>query len=258
MGIGVATVWRSKTLQLIAAVAATVPSLRQKQVRAVFWQQFIRLGLDPAASIFFRAAMIGTIIIAYVIKVLASNSGMAVDFLVYAVVREVGPLLTAILLILRSSVLVTGDVLGMVRRDELVRMRAMGLSPLVQVFLPRVAALALACVVVTFYFELIAVLGGILLASLLLDISLTGMLSGFFETLRLVDLVYSLIKSAAFGVLLGIVPCVAALRSGRSATDPVAVVSRSTMTTLMYVTVFNALFAWLVYGVLLFGIVKNG
>ena len=153
MGIGVATVWRSKTLQLIAAVAATVPSLRQKQVRAVFWQQFIRLGLDPAASIFFRAAMIGTIIIAYVIKVLASNSGMAVDFLVYAVVREVGPLLTAILLILRSSVLVTGDVLGMVRRDELVRMRAMGLSPLVQVFLPRVAALALACVVVTFYFR---------------------------------------------------------------------------------------------------------
>jgi phospholipid/cholesterol/gamma-HCH transport system permease protein len=146
----------------------------------------------------------------------------------------------------------------MVQRDELVRMRAMGISALVQVFLPRVAALAVACVVVTFYFELIAVLGGILLASLVLDISLIGMLTGFFETLRLVDLIYSLIKSAAFGVLLGIVPCVVALRSGRIATDPVAVVSRSMMTTLMYVTLFNALFAWLVYGVLLFGIVKDG
>ncbi len=252
------TFWRWDAFQLMAAVAATVPSLRQQRVRAVFWQQFIRLGLDPAASIFLRAAIIGTIIIAYVIKVLASNSGMAVDFLVYAVVREVGPLLTAILLILRSSVLVTGDVLQMVRRDELVRMRAMGIAPIVQVFLPRVAALAVACVVVTFYFELIAVLGGILLASLLLDISLEGMLTGFVETLRLVDLVYSLIKSAAFGVLLGIVPCVVALRSARTATDPVAVVSRSMMTTLMYVTVFNALFAWLVYGVLLFGIVKDG
>lgn len=252
------TFWRWDAFQLMAAVAASAPSLRQKRVRAVFWQQFIRLGLDPAASIFLRAAIIGTIIIAYVIKVLASNSGMAVDFLVYAVVREVGPLLTAILLILRSSVLVTGDVLRMVRRDELVRMRAMGIAPVVQIFLPRVAALAVACVVVTFYFELIAVLGGILLASLLLDISLEGMLTGFVETLRLVDLVYSLIKSAAFGVLLGIVPCVVALRSARTATDPVAVVSRSMMTTLMYVTLFNALFAWLVYGVLLFGIVKDG
>lgn len=250
--------WRSNTLLLMAAVAGTVPSLRQKRVRAVFWQQFVRLGLDPAASIFFRAAMIGTIIIAYVIKVLASNSGMAIDFLVYAVVREVGPLLTAILLILRSSALVTGDVLRMVRRDELIRMRAMGISALVQVVLPRVAALTVACVVVTFYFELIAVLGGILLASLLLDISLVGMLSGFFETLHLVDLIYSLIKSAAFGVLLGIVPCVVALRSGRTAIDPVAIVSRSMMSTLMYVTVFNALFAYLVYGVLLFGIVKDG
>ena len=134
------TFWRWDAFQLMAAVAATVPSLRQQRVRAVFWQQFIRLGLDPAASIFLRAAIIGTIIIAYVIKVLASNSGMAVDFLVYAVVREVGPLLTAILLILRSSVLVTGDVLQMVRRDELVRMRAMGIAPIVQVFLPRVAA----------------------------------------------------------------------------------------------------------------------
>lgn len=253
-----ATFWRSDALQLIAAVGGSVPSLRQQRVRTVFWQQFIRLGLDPAASIFFRAAMIGTIIIAYVIKVLASNSGMAIDFLVYAVVREVGPLLTAILLILRSSVLVTGDVLQMVRRDELARMRAMGMSPLVHVFLPRIAALAVACVVVTFYFELIAVLGGILLASLLLDISLVGMLTGFVDTLHLVDLVYSLIKSAAFGVLLGVVPCVVALRSGRTASDPVAVVSRSMMTTLMYVTLFNALFAWLIYGVLLFGIVKNG
>lgn len=250
--------WRWDALQLITEVAATVPCLRQKPVRAVFWQQFIRLGLDPAASIFFRAAMIGTIIIAYVIKVLASNSGMAVEFLVYAVVREVGPLLTAILLILRSSVLVTGDVLQMVRRDELARMRAMGMAPLVQVFLPRIAALAVACVVVTFYFELIAVLGGILLASLLLDISLEGMLTGFVGTLHLVDLVYSLIKSAAFGVLLGVVPSVIALRAGRTATDPVAVVSRSMMTTLMYVTAFNALFAYLVYGVLLFGIVKDG
>ena len=253
-----ATPWRWPTFQLLAAVAATAPALRQKTVRAVFWQQFIRLGLDPAASIFLRAAMIGTIIIAYVIKVLASNSGMAIDFLVYAVVREVGPLLTAILLILRSSVLVTGDVLRMVRRDELPRMRAMGMAPIAQAILPRVAALAAACVVITFYFELIAVLGGILLASLVLDISLEGMLTGFFETLRLVDLVYSLIKSAAFGVLLGVVPCVVALRSGRVASDPVVVVSRSMMTTLFYVTVFNALFAWLVYGVLLFGIVKDG
>lgn len=252
-----ATFWRSDTLQLIAAVAGSVPSLRQERVRTVFWQQFIRLGLDPAASIFFRAAMIGTIIIAYVIKVLASNSGMAIDFLVYAVVREVGPLLTAILLILRSSVLVTGDVLQMVQRDELARMRAMGIAPLVHVFLPRIAALTVACVVVTFYFELIAVLGGILLASVLLEISVEGMLTGFIDTLHLVDLVYSLIKSAAFGVLLGVVPCVVALRAGRTASDPVAVVSRSMMTTLMYVTLFNALFAYLIYGVLLFGIVKN-
>jgi phospholipid/cholesterol/gamma-HCH transport system permease protein len=255
--MGMPTFWRSDIFRLIVAMAATVPSLRQKRVRAVFWQQFIRLGLDPAASIFFRAAMLGTIIIAYVFKVLASNSGMAVDFLVFAVVREVGPLLTAILLILRSSALVTGDVLQMMRRDELARMRAMGISALVQVFLPRVAALTVACVVVTFYFELIAVFGGILLASLLLDISLEGMLTGFVETLRLVDLIYSLIKSAAFGVLLGIVPCVVALRSGRTTADPVAVVSRSMMTTLMYVTLFNALFAYLVYGVLLFGIVKD-
>lgn len=256
--MGMPAFLRWDILQFTAAVAATAAALRQQRVRRVFWQQFIRLGLDPAANIFLRATMLGTIIIAYVIKVLASNSGMAIDFLVYAVVREVGPLLTAILLILRSSVLVTGDVVGMVKRDELARMRAMGISPLAQVFLPRIAALALACVVVTFYFELFAVLGGILLASLLLDISLEGMLTGLFETLHLVDLVYSLIKSAVFGVLLGAVPCVVALRGGRTVDDAMNLVSRSMMTTLMYITLFNALFAWLVYGVLLFGIVKGG
>jgi phospholipid/cholesterol/gamma-HCH transport system permease protein len=250
--------WRWDLFQLLMSVLSQVPAFRQQLVRKVFWRQFIRLGLDPAASIFFRAAMIGTIIIAYVIKVLASNSGVAIDFLVYAVVREIGPLLTAILLILRSSVLVTGDIIGMVQRDELIRMRAMGVSPVAHVFLPRIAALTVACVVVTFYFELIAVFGGILLASALLDISLMGMLTAFADTLRLVDFFYSLIKSAVFGALLGAVPCVVASRFGQLAVDPVTVVSRSTMTTLMYVTLFNALFAYLVYGVLLFGIVKDG
>jgi len=238
-------------------VVSQLPAFRQKVVRNVFWRQFIRLGLVPSASILFRAAMIGTVIIAYVIKVLASNSGVAIDFLVYAVVREIGPLLTAILLILRSSVLVTGDVVGMVQRDELIRMKAMGVSPFSHIFLPRVAALTVACVVVTFYFELIAVLGGIVLASLLLDISLIGMLTAFADTLRLVDFFYSLIKSAVFGALLGIVPSVIATRFGNEVNDRAAIVSRSMMTTLMYVSLFNALFAYLVYGVLLFGIFKD-
>jgi phospholipid/cholesterol/gamma-HCH transport system permease protein len=250
--------WRWNVIQLIAALAVRLPALRQVGVREVFWRQFNHLGLEPAASIFLRAALLGTLIIAAVINLLASNSDLAVNFLIHAVVREVGPSLTAMLLILRSSVVVTGDVMAMVRRDDPMRMRAMGIDPLTHVFLPRVAALALACVVVTFYFELIAVLGGIVLASLWLDVSLAGMLIGFIETLRLVDLFYSLLKSAGFGILLGAVPCVVALHWGRQASDPVAVISRAMMRTLMYVAAFNALFAYLVYGALLFGLISDG
>jgi phospholipid/cholesterol/gamma-HCH transport system permease protein len=250
--------WRWNVIQLIGALAVRAPALRQEVVREVFWRQFNHLGLNAAASIFLRAAMLGTLIIAAVINLLASNSELAVNFLIHAVVREVGPSLTAILLILRSSVFVTGDVMAMVRRDELIRMRAMGLDPLIHVVLPRVAALALACVVVTFYFELIAVLGGIVLASLWLDVSLAGMLIGFIETLRLVDLFYSLLKSVGFGILLGVVPCVVALHWARATDDPVAVVSRSMMRTLMYVAAFNAVFAYLVYGVFLFGLINDG
>ncbi len=250
--------WRWNVIRLIGALAVRVPALRQSAVREVFWRQFNHLGLEPAATIFFRAAMLGTVIIAAVINLLSSNSGLAINLLIHAVVREIGPSLTAIFLILRSSVYVTGDVIGMVRRDDLMRMRAMGVDPLTHVILPRVAALALACVVVTFYFELIAVVGGIVLASLWLEVSLAGMLLGFIETLRLVDFFYSLLKSVGFGILLGVVPCVVALHWARRADDPVSVISRSMMRTLMYVAAFNAVFAYLVYGVLLFGLVNDG
>jgi phospholipid/cholesterol/gamma-HCH transport system permease protein len=250
--------WRWNVIQLIWLVATKIPALRQEVVREVFWRQFNHLGLKPAASIFVRAAMLGTVIIAAVIHLLSSNSGLAINLLIHAVVREIGPSLTAIFLILRSSVFVTGDVMAMVRRDDLMRLRAMGVDPLVHVFLPRIAALTLACVVLTFYFELIAVVGGIVLASLWLDVSLTGMLLGFIETLGLVDLFYSLLKSMGFGILLGAVPCVIALHWGRKELDPVAVISRSMMRTLTYVAAFNAVFAYLVYGVLLFGLINDG
>lgn len=250
--------WRWNVIQLIGVLALRVPAMRQSAVREVFWRQFNHLGLEPAATIFFRAALLGTVIIAAVINLLSSNSGLAINLLIHAVVREVGPSLTAIFLILRSSVFVAGDVIGMVRRDDLMRMRAMGIDPLIHVFLPRVAALTLACVIVTFYFELTAVVGGIVLASLWLDVSLAGMLLGFIDTLRLVDFFYSLLKSVGFGILLGVVPAVVALHWARRVDDPVAVISRAMMRTLMYVAAFNAVFAYLVYGVLLFGLVNDG
>ncbi len=249
---------RWKVMQLIVALIARTPALRHEAVREVFWRQFNHLGLEAAASIFFRAALLGTLIIAAVIHLLSSNSELAVNFLIHAVVREVGPSLTAIFLILRSSVFVTGDVLAMVRRDEPMRMRAMGIDPLTHALLPRIAALTLACVAITFYFELIAVVGGIVLASLWMEVSLTGMLIGFIETLRLVDLFYSLLKSVGFGILLGVVPCVVALHWARRIADPVNVISRAMMRTLMYVAAFNAVFAYLVYGALLFGLLSDG
>ena len=51
---------------------------------------------------------------------------------------------------------------------------------------------------------------------------------------------------------------VVALHWARRADDPVSVISRSMMRTLMYVAAFNAVFAYLVYGVLLFGLVNDG
>jgi ABC-type transporter Mla maintaining outer membrane lipid asymmetry permease subunit MlaE len=83
--------------------------LRVPPVMEEFLRQVYFTGASATGGIVLRGAFIGTLIIAYVIEVLNADAGLAVKMLLWVVLREVGPLIAAVLVIQRSGTAVATE-----------------------------------------------------------------------------------------------------------------------------------------------------
>jgi phospholipid/cholesterol/gamma-HCH transport system permease protein len=239
---------------LLRDVVLNLPALARPAVRDMFARQIQITGEATLSALVIRAAGLGTLIIAYMIHILSADAAYAVRILIWAVLREIGPLFAAMMLIMRSGTMLAAEFAEMRGRGELDRLRMMGIDPLHYLVVPTVAAVTVSSIVVTFYFQILAVGGGILISALLMDVTLNELAEHFFALAGLSDILYTLIKSAGFGIGIGLVLCAQGL--GGSSASVAQIISRSVMQSIFAVLLFNAVFAYLVFGVALFGIVK--
>ena len=132
----------------------------------------------------------------------------------------------------------------------------MRIDPSDYLVVPRVVGLAVSTAVLTFYVQVIAVGGGMLLSALVVDATFDELADNFFLLASPMDIVYSLIKSLMFGVSIAIIACYHGLHAPGSSINaiPRAAISAVTQSTLV-VLFLNVVFAYLVFGVVLFGLV---
>jgi len=230
--------------------------------RQPYAQRFLKLFLDTGKKGFadagIRATVIGTVIIAYMIKNLSTNSEIAIKILVLFVVREIGPLLAALIVLVRIGTVFCANLSVMKMNGELRSLRLLGVSPRDYLAVPAVFAIALANVVLTFYFQLVGIGGGIVLSALLLDLSIREMLEHLMVMMTPVDVAYTAIKSFFFGLIIASVSAHFGLQSERTTVDGLPdALSRSVMQSLFLILLFNALFAYIVYGILFFGMIHG-
>ena len=212
-------------------------------------------GATATGGIVMRGAFIGTLIIAYVIEVLNADVALAVKILLWVVLREIGPLIAAVLVIQRSGTAVATELALMKISGELASLRHMRIDPQDYLVVPRVVGIALANAALTVYVQFIAVGGGMLLSALVINASLGEMAGSFFLLASPLDLVYSIAKSLMFGAAIGVIASYYGLNPPGNSINavPKAAISAVTQATLA-VMLLNILFAYLVYGSALFGL----
>ena len=230
--------------------------LRLPPVAEELLRQIYFTGAAAMGGIVLRGAFIGTLIIAYVIEVLNADAGLAVKMLLWVVLREVGPLIAAVLIIQRSGTAVATELALREISGEISSLRRMRIDPYDYLVVPRVIGMALSNAALTLYVQLIAVGGGMVLSSLVINVPFAEMVSIFFLLASPLDLVYSLIKSVLFGAAIAVVACYHGLhpRSRSINAVPQAAI-RAVTEALLAVMLLNVVFAYLVYGVAFFGLV---
>jgi phospholipid/cholesterol/gamma-HCH transport system permease protein len=228
-----------------------LPPVAEELVRQIYFT-----GASATGGIVLRGAFIGTLIITYVIEVLDADASLAVRLLLLVVLREVGPLIAAVLVIQRSGTAVATELALREISGEMASLRRMRIDPCDYLVVPRVVGMAVSNAALTLYVQLIAVGGGMVLASIVINVPLQELLTHFFFLASPLDLVYSLIKSVLFGAAIAVVACYHGLNPrGRSINAVPQAAIRAVTEALLLVMLLNVVFAYLVYGVAFFGLV---
>ena len=128
-----------------------------------------------------------------------------VDILGIGLIRELGPMLAAILIAGRSGSAITAQIGVMRVTDELDAMRVMGISHSYRLVLPRAMALALGMPLISVWTTVAGLAGGMLVANASLGISPSFFLLALPKAVSIGNLVLALAKSVVFGILIAMI-----------------------------------------------------
>ena len=169
--------------------------------------------------------------------------GLVVDVLGLAVIRELGPMLAAILVAGRTGSAITAQIGVMRVTEELDAMRVMGIAPVYRLVMPRAIALAVVQPLIGVWTTAAALLGGMLAADWILGITPLQVLTSLPSVVKVSNLYFALGKSMGFGALIAGVGCRCGLRVKPDTDSLGQGTTASVVAAITAVLLANALFA---------------
>ncbi len=172
-----------------------------------------------------------------------------VNILGLSLIRELGPILAAVLVAGRSGSAITAQIGVMRVTDELDAMRVMGIPHGFRLVMPRVLALAIVMPLISVWTSMAALLGGMMAADLALDVSPAYFLSALPRAVPMGNLWLGMSKSAVFGIAIALIACFHGLRVKPNTESLGRGTTSSVVTSITVVILIDALFAILFRGV---------
>ena len=166
-----------------------------------------------------------------------------VDLLGVAIIRELGPVLAAILVAGRSGSAMTAA-LGVMRvTEELDALTVMGIPHGFRLILPKVVALAVAMPLLILWTDAISLFGGMVAAKIQLDLSMSYFFNALPSAVKIANLWLGLAKGVVFGILIALVSCHFGLRIEPNTESLGQGTTSSVVTSITVVIIADAIFA---------------
>lgn len=228
-------------LEIIAAFAGKLKVLSIEPVKRVLFRQIFFTGMEALGKVSVMGALIGIVIIMQITSIVGVNALLTGKILLWIIVKELGPLFSAIIVITRSGTAISSELASMKINGEVDNLKLMGINPYDYLIVPRIAGISLSIFVLSFYFQFIAIAGGIALSSFILDFPMLQHIEAIFAALSLYEVAVSLFKSFVFGLLISAVSCYQGLNVGNSLTEIPQAAARSVMQSLFIVFVADGI-----------------
>lgn len=169
------------------------------------------------------------------------------DILVVVLVREVGPLITALIVIARSGTAVASELGNMRANLEIEALKSLGINPLSYIVFPRVVGGIISVLCLAFYFSVISLIGGFAISRLLQEMPLGFYLESLANALSWYDVFLFALKNSFSGMIIFLVSCHQGLSVGISLHEVPQATTRAVVNSVTYVIVFNLIMTALFY-----------
>lgn len=205
-----------------------MPPFRRRQI----FEQMARIGVDSLPIVFLISMFTGMVLAlqsAYQLQRFSAEMYIA-SLVAFSMTRELGPVLTALILAGRVGASITAELGTMQVTEQIDALETLATNPIKYLVVPRFLALIVMLPLLTIYSDIVGVLGGYLIGVYKLGISHSMYMKNTWEPLRYKDLFTGLIKSFFFGIIICTVACFEGMKAeggaegvGRSTTRAVVV-----------------------------------
>jgi len=166
-----------------------------------------------------------------------------VDLLGLSVLREFGPLLTAIMVAGRTGSAFTAQLGTMKINEEIDALNTMGVTPAELLLIPRLLGLFIALPLLSMWADIFGVLGGMVMAHNMLGVMPSDFIARFAHVIPLKTLLIGLGKAPIFAMLIGSIGCFEGMRVGGSADSVGTQTTRSVVLAIFFIIVADAMFS---------------
>lgn len=166
-----------------------------------------------------------------------------VDTVGISIVRELGPMITAIVIAGRSGSAYTAEIGAMKITEEIAAMRTMGFDPYSFLVLPRIFALMIALPLLIFFSDLMGIFGGMVASDMQLSITFTQFTERLYEVLEVKHYVLGMIKGPVFAFVIAAVGCFRGFQVSDNTESLGLHTTASVVNSIFLVIAFDALFS---------------
>jgi phospholipid/cholesterol/gamma-HCH transport system permease protein len=243
--------WMDRTRELMAfaliatGVTVTKFNVAPRVIRPLIHSQIHRAGVRLLPMIGFLGCALGLIIIGQTVSLLTQIGAHTLigTLMVTVVIRELGPLLTTVVVLARVGAATVVELGTSRARGEVEALEALAIDPVHYLVLPRMWGLAVSVFALTIYFVLVALLSGYLFA-FLQDVPLPP--SEYFHqlagALRWEDFAMLTLKTAAFGIIIAVVCCYQGLAKPLRIEDVPNATTRAVVSSVVACVLVDAVF----------------
>lgn len=166
-----------------------------------------------------------------------------VDLIGFSILREFGPLITAIMVTGRTGSAFTAQLGTMKINQEIDALNTMSVTPAELLLIPRIIALTITLPLLTIWADIFGVIGGMLTTNNILNISAQEFLHRFHHEVPIKALIIGLGKAPVFALIIASIGCFQGMQVEKSADNVGRLTTRSVVLAIFFIVVADAFFS---------------